>query len=68
MESGTDIRIIQALLGHSQVSTTARYAQVLPGTVGKTTSPLDHLGNKVVPPALRAAAGSPPGRPIRPTR
>jgi integrase/recombinase XerD len=68
LENGTDISIIQALLGHSQVSTTARYAQVSPGMVGKTTSPLDRLGSKVVPPALRAAPRSPPTRPIRPTR
>jgi integrase/recombinase XerD len=65
LENGTDIRIIQALLGHTQVSTTVRYTQVSPGMVGKTTSPLDRLGGDVVPPALRAAPRSPARRPIR---
>jgi integrase/recombinase XerD len=49
LESGTDIRIIQVLLGHSQLSTTALYTQVAPGTIAKTTSPLDRLDLDVVP-------------------
>jgi integrase/recombinase XerD len=43
LENGTDTRIIQVLLGHSQIETTARYAQVSPTTIGKTSSPLDHV-------------------------
>jgi integrase/recombinase XerD len=54
LESGTDIRIIQALLGHTNVSTTALYTQVSPSTLRKARSPLDRLGLAVVPPALRA--------------
>jgi integrase/recombinase XerD len=50
LESGTDIRIIQVLLGHNQLSTTALYAQVSPATIAKTTSPLDRLDLQVVPP------------------
>jgi site-specific recombinase XerD len=49
LESGTDIRIIQALLGHRNVNTTARYAQVATSTIGGTPSPLDHLRLEVPP-------------------
>jgi integrase/recombinase XerD len=51
LESGTDIRIIQALLGHRNVNTTARYAQVAISTIRGTPSPLDHLRLEVTPPA-----------------
>jgi len=43
LEAGTDIRIIQVLLGHRDLSTTARYAQVAVTTIGNTTSPFDRL-------------------------
>ena len=50
LESGTDIRIIQALLGNRNVNTTARYAQVATSTIRGTPSPLDHLRLEVTPP------------------
>lgn len=50
LESGTDIRIIQVLLGHRHLATTALYTQVAPATIAKTTSPLDRLDLEVVPP------------------
>lgn len=46
LESGTDIRIIQALLGHGSIRTTERYAKVSRSHVGRTKSPLDLLGTK----------------------
>lgn len=51
LESGTDIRIIQVLLGHSNLSSTARYTQVSGGLIRRTESPLDRLRLEVVPPA-----------------
>jgi site-specific recombinase XerD len=43
LENGTDIRIIQVLLGHTRIDTTARYTAVSPQVVGTTLSPLDQL-------------------------
>jgi integrase/recombinase XerD len=43
LEQDVDIRVIQVLLGHSKLDTTALYAQVATKTIRSVTSPLEHL-------------------------
>jgi site-specific recombinase XerD len=51
LERGSDIRVIQALLGHSKLETTARYSRVAIGLIAKIESPLEGLS----PPRRRRA-------------
>jgi site-specific recombinase XerD len=52
LEAQVDIRVIQVLLGHAKLETTAIYTQVATRTICSVTSPLDKL-------ALPEAAPSP---------
>jgi integrase/recombinase XerD len=43
LEDDTNVRTIQALLGHTKLETTARYAHVATGMIANVESPLDRL-------------------------
>ena len=54
LEQNIDIRVIQVLLGHAKLETTALYTRVATNTIREVMSPLDHLA------PLRAKRDEPP--------
>jgi integrase/recombinase XerD len=51
LEQGVDIRVIQDLLGHRQITSTTRYARVALNTIRKIQSPLELLNIQDTAPA-----------------
>ena len=47
LEQNTDVRVIQVLLGHSKLDTTALYTRVATKTISEVRSPLEHVALKL---------------------
>ena len=47
LEAGVDVRVVQAMLGHSNIQTTTRYAQVRTDLIAEVPDPLNLLAESV---------------------
>jgi site-specific recombinase XerD len=59
LDDGVNLVVIQTLLGHANLKTTARYLHVADSTVRSTRSPLETLGSLDL---VRTAGTVPPKR------
>jgi integrase/recombinase XerD len=53
LERGTDIRLIQAVLGHEKLDTTARYTRVATGRIAAIESPISQVSGMQKPKQLQ---------------
>ena len=51
LDAGVDIRVIQVMLGHKKLETTAIYARVSPRLIQAATGPFERLSFSEKPPA-----------------
>ena len=58
LEQNVDIRVIQVLLGHAKLNTTALYTRVAINTIREVTSPLDRLSLNLTHIPVKDAARS----------
>ena len=66
LERGTNIRILQALLGHDKLETTARYTHVATGMIAGIKSPLDLLSQPRRKPGKKPGKKPDPGEKDQP--
>jgi integrase/recombinase XerD len=59
LERGTNVRVIEALLGHDKLETTTRYTRVATGMIARVESPLHSLNAPRCKRSRQDAEGSP---------